>query len=77
MMSSTKPLYSGHRFPPELISYTMWLYFRFPLSLWISVLHGWAGWRKGRPVTLLRILPSCRTSTMPIVATILRGRSDG
>jgi hypothetical protein len=29
------------------------------------------------PVTLLRILPSCRTSTMPIVATILRGRSDG
>lgn len=25
--------YAGHRFPPELISYTVWLYFRFPLSL--------------------------------------------
>jgi len=26
-------LYAGHRFPPELISYAVWLYFRFPLSL--------------------------------------------
>src|SRR5688572_24685221 len=33
MTSSTKSLYAGHRFPPELISYTIWLYFRFPLSL--------------------------------------------
>ena len=33
MTSSTKSLYAGHRFPPELISYTMWLYYRFPLSL--------------------------------------------
>jgi putative transposase len=33
MTSSTKSLYTGHRFPPELISYTVWLYFRFPLSL--------------------------------------------
>jgi putative transposase len=33
MTSSTKTLYAGHRFPPELISYTVWLYFRFPLSL--------------------------------------------
>jgi hypothetical protein len=33
MTSSTKSLYAGHRFPPELISYTVWLYFRFPLSL--------------------------------------------
>jgi hypothetical protein len=32
MTSSTKPLYAGHRFPPELISYTVWRYFRFPLS---------------------------------------------
>jgi putative transposase len=22
-----------HRFPPEVISYAVWLYFRFPLSL--------------------------------------------
>jgi putative transposase len=29
----SKSLYTGHRFPPELISYTVWLYFRFPLSL--------------------------------------------
>ena len=33
MTNSTKSLYTGHRFPPELISYTVWLYFRFPLSL--------------------------------------------
>jgi hypothetical protein len=33
MTNSTKTLYAGHRFPPELISYTVWLYFRFPLSL--------------------------------------------
>jgi putative transposase len=33
MTSSTKTSYAGHRFPPELISYTVWLYFRFPLSL--------------------------------------------
>ena len=33
MTTSTKSLYAGHRFPPELISYTVWLYYRFPLSL--------------------------------------------
>ena len=33
MTSATKTLCAGHRFPPELISYTVWLYFRFPLSL--------------------------------------------
>src|SRR6187397_1499200 len=33
MTSTTKNSYAGHRFPPELISYTVWLYFRFPLSL--------------------------------------------
>src|ERR1700748_843626 len=26
-------LYRRHRFPPEIISYAVWLYFRFPLSL--------------------------------------------
>ena len=33
MTTSTKTPYAGHRFPPELISDTVWLYFRFPLSL--------------------------------------------
>jgi putative transposase len=33
MTNSTKSLYAGHRFPPELISYTVWLYFRFPLTI--------------------------------------------
>ena len=23
--------YAGYRFPPEVISYAVWLYFRFPL----------------------------------------------
>ena len=27
------PLYAGYRYPAELISYAVWLYFRFPLSL--------------------------------------------
>jgi len=32
--SADKPIsYGGHRFPPEVISYAVWLYFRFPLSL--------------------------------------------
>jgi putative transposase len=30
---TSSSLYVGHRFPAELISYTVWLYFRFPLSL--------------------------------------------
>jgi len=25
--------YAGHRYPPEIISHAVWLYFRFPLSL--------------------------------------------
>lgn len=25
--------YAGYRFPPEIISYAVWLYFRFPRSL--------------------------------------------
>jgi len=28
-----KPSYRGHRFPPEIISHTVWLYHRFALSL--------------------------------------------
>ena len=27
------PLYAGYRYPAEIISYAVWLYFRFPLSL--------------------------------------------
>jgi hypothetical protein len=33
MTTSTKSPYAGHRFPPERISDTVWLYFRFPPSL--------------------------------------------
>jgi putative transposase len=25
--------YAGHRYPPEVISYAVWMYFRFPQSL--------------------------------------------
>ena len=28
-----KIFYARHRFPPEIIQYAVWLYFRFPLSL--------------------------------------------
>lgn len=31
-MGTAAPLYKGHRYPVEVISYCVWLYFRFPLS---------------------------------------------
>src|SRR3954452_11435885 len=31
--TSSTPSYTGYRFPAEVISYAVWLYFRFPLSL--------------------------------------------
>ena len=37
MLTARDPLYQRHRFPPEVISHAVWLYFRFPLSLRISV----------------------------------------
>jgi putative transposase len=33
MKSPRHPRYARHRFPPEVISHAVWLYFRFPLSL--------------------------------------------
>jgi putative transposase len=33
MKSTRHPRYARHRFPPEVISHAVWLYFRFPLSL--------------------------------------------
>src|SRR3954447_17809581 len=33
MTSAAKSPYTGYRFPGEVISYAVWLYFRFPLSL--------------------------------------------
>src|SRR5215216_2709073 len=33
MTSTTKSPYAGYRFPGEVISQAVWLYFRFPLSL--------------------------------------------
>ena len=33
MPTARDPLYRRHRFPSEVISYAVWLYFRFPLSL--------------------------------------------
>jgi putative transposase len=31
--AATKPPYAGYRFPAEVISHAVWLYFRFPLAL--------------------------------------------
>ncbi|MGW1093209.1 IS6 family transposase, partial [Streptomyces sp. NPDC002596] len=31
-MVGTPPSYKGHRYPVEVISHCVWLYFRFPLS---------------------------------------------
>ena len=33
MKHARDPLYHRHRFPRDVISYAVWLYFRFPLSL--------------------------------------------
>jgi putative transposase len=33
MTMSLRSRYAGYRFPPEVISHAIWLYFRFPLSL--------------------------------------------
>jgi putative transposase len=33
MTTPQDPLYAGYRYPAELLSYAVWLYFRFPLSL--------------------------------------------
>jgi hypothetical protein len=33
MKPSRRTHYARHRFPPEVISHAVWLYFRFPLSL--------------------------------------------
>ena len=31
-MHTLTPSYHGHRFPPEIISHAVWLYYRFSLS---------------------------------------------
>jgi putative transposase len=33
MTTPVCPSYAGYRFPAEVISHAVWLYFRFPLSL--------------------------------------------
>src|SRR3954452_15999178 len=33
MIAPAPPSYAGHRFPPEVISHAVWLYFRFPPGL--------------------------------------------
>ena len=33
MTTPACPSYAGYRFPSEVISHAIWLYFRFPLSL--------------------------------------------
>ncbi len=33
MTTPRSPVYAGHRYPAAIISYAVWLYFRFPLSL--------------------------------------------
>ncbi len=33
MTTPVCPSYAGYRFPAEIISHAVWLYFRFPVSL--------------------------------------------
>ncbi len=39
----TKSPYAGYRFPAEVISHAVWLYFRFPLSLLSSATRNPSG----------------------------------
>ena len=58
MTCTAKSPYAGYRFPGEVISHAVWLYFRFPLSLrmveemlaarGIVVSHGDGAWRPSR-----------------------------
>ena len=32
-LAETPISFKGYRFPPDIISYAVWLYYRFPLSL--------------------------------------------
>ncbi len=32
-MTADRPSFAGYRFPAEIISHAIWLYFRFPLSM--------------------------------------------
>jgi hypothetical protein len=53
MTTPACPSYAGHRFPAEIISHAVWLYFRFPLSLrhvdeLLGLLH-FPCWRVDRP----------------------------
>ncbi len=53
-MHATAPLYRRHRFPSEIISHTVWLYFRFALSYRdVEVRHEasrWNEWKTLPPV---------------------------
>jgi len=51
-MTSLSPSYRGYRFPPEIISHAVWLYYRFGLSfrdvedlLAERALIRWAKWK--------------------------------
>jgi putative transposase len=33
MTTPRDSIYAGYRYPPEIICYAVWLYFRYPLSL--------------------------------------------
>jgi transposase-like protein len=37
MKTSARARYAGYRFPSEIISHAVWLYFRFPLGLRICL----------------------------------------
>ena len=39
-MSSQNPDYHGYRFPPQIISYAVWLYHRFCLSFRVAFQFG-------------------------------------
>jgi putative transposase len=37
MTTPRDPIYAGHRYPAEIISYAIWLYFRLSLRMVLAV----------------------------------------
>ena len=61
MTPTAKSPYAGYRFPGEVISHAVWLYFRFPLSLRMvdmSTSNAWAAFAACQsPIEMSLALP--------------------
>jgi hypothetical protein len=80
MITNAKSIDRGYRFPADVIQQAVWLYFRFPLSLWHE---RDAGSRERKPavpsdgLTNQPILPSCTKVNSSVLAVQQTGSKQG